>query len=96
MIDKSEAVSIARRLLLHKGIKLFGNVEIKRIDGALRKNYLPAKVNDYWLVTFQRLTALVDSSPHLGAEDLEILAAVAEESDSVTVAVEMDGTATVV
>lgn len=96
MIDNHGAETIARQLLAGKGIELIGSGEVKRITGTLREKHLPGKSDDYWLVTFQRSTALVDSTSQMNAEELEILTAVADANDSVTVAVEMDGTAEVV
>ncbi|MFO0817235.1 MAG: hypothetical protein U1A77_04795 [Pirellulales bacterium] len=96
IIDNHGAETIARKFLTSKGIELIGSGEAKHIKGSLREKHLPGKPEDYWLVTFQRSTALVDGSSPMNAEELEILTAVAEANESVTVAVEMDGTAEVV
>ena len=96
MIAQHGAEAIARKLLTSKGIKSVGSGEVKRIKGSLREKYLPGKCQDFWLVTFRRSTALVNDMPQMNAEELEILNAFVDANDSVTVAVEMDGTAEVV
>lgn len=96
MISDHNAEGIARKLLTSKGIELIGSGDVKRIEGALRQKHLPEKSEDYWLVTFQRSTALVDGTSQMNAEELEIPTEFAEANDSVTVAVEMDGSAEVV
>jgi len=96
MINEHDAEAIARKILTSRGIEVIGSGKVKRIKGSLRERYVPGKSDDFWLVTFQRSTGLVDSASQLNAEELEILAAFAEAADSVAVAVEMDGTAEVV
>jgi len=96
MVDIQNAESIAREFLTKKGIQLIGCGKVKKVDGGLRQAHLPARTDDFWLVTFRRSTSLVEDASQLNAEELEILTAVAEENDSITVAVDKDGSVEVV
>jgi len=93
MIGESQAAEVAREFLTRQEIPVLGIKRIRKIDGGIRAEYLPKRDGDFWLVTFERSKGLVGENPDMDAESVEILTAVAEANDTVTVAVEMDGTA---
>lgn len=96
MIKKEEADLIALQFLKQKGIEVIGSGYSRIIDGSIRAEYLPREGEEFWLVTFKRVKPTVDDHSKWSEEDLEILDAAFQVMDSVTVAVEMDGSARVV
>jgi len=95
-IDKERAVEIASDFLSRRGILTLGLYAVHKVKGELRAKYLPHKASDYWQVTFSRSTAVIDRDLGRDEEEMEILTAFAHANDTVTVAVEMDGTAEVI
>gem|GEM_PF-6576237 len=87
---------MAREFLVDSGIEVFDVKRVQKIDGAIRAKYIPALPNDFWLITFSRSTAILPSCGGETEEEQEIIAAVAEKNDQVTVAVEHDGSLSII
>ena len=95
-IDQNRAVEIASDLVTRKGIRTLGLISARRVECELRGRYLAGLPADFWLITLRRSGEIIEGTAELSPEDLEIMEAVAMQNDTITVAVEMDGTAQVV
>lgn len=95
-MNAEDAVNVARKHLVLKGIETTQTKSVKRVPGSLRGKYLPEKDRDFWIVTFLRSTSMIISTDDLSHEELEILATVADENGTISVAVEDDGASEVI
>lgn len=95
-LNDGDAIDVALKYLKSKGIETTRIRSVRRIQGEIRKAYLPEKASDYWIITFERSLKLFDASDALDEETLEIMNAFSAQSDLVSVAVEIDGSAEVI
>lgn len=94
-LTDQEVVAIAREFLINRGLELKDLQAVMKVDGAVRKLYLPDEdPNDYWLVRFGISVKITpEETQDLSEDEAELYVTIAMESDSVVVEVRIDRSA---